>query len=123
MISAKYHYFISLLIFCFLRLYLPLNKNIFMQYLLWVLGLGILGFFIGKFIKHKSLYPFMPFQYDFRKRRNTFLKSLELLDKINAKIIIETGTSREGLHGAKSNGEQLLYSGNGQSKIMRGYIP
>jgi len=94
-----------------------------MQYLLWVLGLGILGFFIGKFIKHKSLYPFMPFQYDFRKRRNTFLKSLELLDKINAKIIIETGTSREGLHGEKVMEQQLLYSGNGQSKIMRGYIP
>jgi predicted O-methyltransferase YrrM len=82
-----------------------------MQYLLWVLGLGILGFFIGKFIKHKSLYPFMPFQYDFRKRRNTFLKSLELLDKINAKIIIETGTSREGLHGAKSNGAATIVFG------------
>ncbi len=82
-----------------------------MQYLWWFLGLGILGFFIGKFIKHKSLYPFMPFQYDFRKRRDAFLKSLELLDKIKAKIIIETGTSREGLHGAKSNGAATIVFG------------
>jgi len=82
-----------------------------MQYLFWILGLGVLGFFIGKFIKHKSLYPFMPFRYDFRKRRNTFLKALELLDKIQAKIIIETGTSREGLHGAKSNGAATIVLG------------
>ena len=82
-----------------------------MQYLWWVFGLSALGFFIGKFIKHKSLYPFMPFRYDFRKRRNTFLKCLELLDKIKAKIIIETGTSREGLHGAQSNGGATIVFG------------
>lgn len=53
----------------------------------------------------------MPFKYDFRKRRNTFLKTLELLDQINANIIIETGTSREGLHGAKSNGAATIVFG------------
>lgn len=53
----------------------------------------------------------MPFRYDFRKRRNTFLKTLELLDKTKAKIIIETGTSREGLHGAKSNGAATIVFG------------
>lgn len=73
--------------------------------------IGVLGFFTGKFVKHKSLYPFMPFRYDFRKRRNTFLKALELMDKIKAKIIIETGTSREGLHGAKSNGAATIVFG------------
>ncbi|WP_298236776.1 class I SAM-dependent methyltransferase [uncultured Algibacter sp.] len=82
-----------------------------MQYFLWVLGLGVLGFFIGKFIKHKSLYPFMPFRYDFRKRRGTFLKVLELLEKTKSKLIIETGTSREGLHGAKSNGAATIVFG------------
>lgn len=82
-----------------------------MQYVFWTLGLGVFGFFTGKFIKHKSLYPFMPFRYDFRKRRNTFLKILELLDKTHAKIIIETGTSREGLHGAKSNGAATIVFG------------
>ena len=53
----------------------------------------------------------MPFRYDFRKRRDTFLKTLELLEKIEAKTIIETGTSREGLHGAKSNGAATIVFG------------
>lgn len=82
-----------------------------MQYVWWILGLGVIGFFTGKFIKHKSLYPFMSFKYDFRKRRDTFLKCLELLDKCQAKVIIETGTSREGLHGAKSNGAATIVFG------------
>jgi len=82
-----------------------------LSYLLPILILGIFGFILGKFIKHKSLYPFMPFRYDFRKRRNTFRKTLELLDKIQAKTIVETGTSREGLHGAKSNGAATIVFG------------
>jgi len=53
----------------------------------------------------------MPFRYDFRKRRDTFRRVLELLDAIQAKIIIETGTSREGLHGAKSNGAATIVFG------------
>ena len=82
-----------------------------MKFLFWFFALGIFGFFMGKFIKHKSLYPFMPFRYDFRKRRNTFKKTLELLDKTRAKMIVETGTSREGLRGAKSNGGATLVFG------------
>jgi predicted O-methyltransferase YrrM len=82
-----------------------------MTYIWCILGLGFLGFFLGKFIKHKSLYPFMPFRYDFRKRRNTFLKTLELLNKTKAKVIVETGTSREGLGGAKSNGAATIVFG------------
>lgn len=76
-----------------------------------VLGLAVVGFFTGKLIKHKSLHPFMPFKYDFRKRRDTFLKVMELLEKSNAKTIIETGTSREGLKGAKSNGAATIVFG------------
>jgi predicted O-methyltransferase YrrM len=81
------------------------------NYILAVFAFGVIGFFIGKFVKHKSLYPFMPYRYDFRKRRNTFLKTLELLDEVEAKVIIETGTSREGLHGAKSNGAATIVFG------------
>nr|WP_299069739.1 class I SAM-dependent methyltransferase [uncultured Allomuricauda sp.] len=73
--------------------------------------IGIVGFFIGKFIKHKSLYPFMPFKHDFRKRRDTFLKTMELMKRFGAKIIVETGTSREGLRGAKSNGAATIVFG------------
>jgi len=82
-----------------------------MDILLYVVALGVVAFFTGKFIKHKSLYPFMPFKYDFRKRRDTFLKTMELMEHINAKVIIETGTSREGLKGAKSNGAATIVFG------------
>ncbi len=76
-----------------------------------VILLTIIVFFTGKLIKHKSLYPFMPFRYDFRKRRDTFLRALELLSNIKAKIIIETGTSREGLRGSKSQGAASIVFG------------
>ena len=81
------------------------------MYFVFSIVLAFIGFFIGKIIKHKSLYPFMPFRYDFRKRRDTFLKALEILNAINAKIIIETGTSREGLKGAKSQGAASIVFG------------
>lgn len=81
------------------------------NWIISILLLGILGFFIGKFIKHKSLYPFMPFRYNFKRRRNTFKKTLELLSQTKAQTIIETGTSREGLKGAKSNGAATLVFG------------
>jgi len=85
-----------------------------MPMLFWgllILILGIVGFFVGKLLKHKSLYPFMPFRHDFRKRRDSFRKTLTLLDSIKAKTIVETGTSREGLHGAKSNGAATIVFG------------
>lgn len=82
-----------------------------MTIILYLFAFGLLGFFIGKFIKHKSLLPFMPFRYDFRKRRDTFKKSLLLLDRTKAKMIIETGTSREGLRGTKSNGAATIVFG------------
>src|SRR5690554_319371 len=82
-----------------------------MKVVLYVITLALLGFFIGKFIKHKSLSPFMPFRYDFRKRRDTFKRSLLLLQHTKAKVIIETGTSREGLKGAKSNGAATIVFG------------
>ncbi len=82
-----------------------------MNYILGVVALGIFAFFTGKFIKHKSLYPFMPFRHDFRKRRETFRLSLKLLKQIRATTIVETGTSREGLKGAKSNGAATIVFG------------
>lgn len=64
-----------------------------------------------KFIKHRSLYPFMPYQYNFRRRRVTFAKVLKLLRERNAKVIVETGTSRKGLEGAKSDGAATIVFG------------
>lgn len=67
--------------------------------------------YLIKFIKHKSLYPFMPFKYNFRRRRVTFAKALKLLDDRNAKIIVETGTSREGLKATKGDGASTIVFG------------
>ena len=82
-----------------------------MNIILIILALGVVGFFAGKLYKHKSLYPFMPFKYDFRKRRDTFRQTMDLMQRTQAKIIVETGTSREGLKGAKSNGAATIVFG------------
>ena len=61
--------------------------------------------------RHKSLYPFMPFKYNFRRRRITFNKTLELLNERGVKTMIETGTSRKGLAGARSDGAATIVFG------------
>lgn len=82
-----------------------------MQAALWILVLAIVVFILVKFIKHRPLSPFMPYRYNFGKRRVTFLKVLELLDKTKAKVIVETGTSRSGLRGAKGDGAATIVFG------------
>ncbi|MCF6295543.1 MAG: class I SAM-dependent methyltransferase [Flavobacteriaceae bacterium] len=64
-----------------------------------------------KFIKHKSLFPFMPFKYNFRRRRVTFAKTLQLLKQRNSKLLVETGTSRNGLNATKSDGAATIVFG------------
>ena len=76
-----------------------------------VLTLPAVIHFLIKFIKHKSLYPFMPFKYNFRRRRITFAKTLKLLEQRKAKMIIETGTSREGLKNTKGDGGSTIVFG------------
>jgi predicted O-methyltransferase YrrM len=83
---------------------------------IFVTLLIVILFMVGKLIKHKSLYPLLPFRYDFRKRRITFKRTLELLDLINAKVIIETGTSRHGLNGARSQGAATIVFGKWAQK-------
>lgn len=53
----------------------------------------------------------MPYKYNFGKRRITFQKVLDLLDKTQAKVIVETGTSRSGLQGAKGDGAATIVFG------------
>lgn len=76
-----------------------------------VILLAVLIHYGIKFAKHKSLYPFMPFKYNFRRRRITFAKTLKLLDERNVKTIIETGTSREGLNNTKGDGGATIVFG------------
>ena len=80
--------------------------------ILGILFLLAAGIHYGlKFIKHKSLYPFMPFKYNFRRRRVTFKRVLQLLDERNAKTLIETGTSRKGLKGTRNDGAATIVFG------------
>ncbi len=76
-----------------------------------VIVLAIVIHYLLKFIKHKSLYPFMPFKYNFRRRRITFSKILKLLKEREAKIIVETGTSRNGLKNTKGDGGATIVFG------------
>ena len=59
-------------------------------------------------IRYKSLYPFMSLRHNFGKRRDTFRKTLGLLSERKAKILVETGTARIGLRGAKGNGASTI---------------
>jgi len=61
-----------------------------------------------RLMRHKSLYPFMSFRHNFGKRRDTFRKTLALLSGREAKVLVETGTARIGLKGAKSNGASTV---------------
>ena len=66
--------------------------------------------------KHKSLYPLLPYRYNFKKRRSTFRRALRLMSKTNAKTLIETGTARHGLDGVKSNGAATIVFGTWAKK-------
>ncbi len=83
----------------------------FLKIIIAVILLAVLIHYSIKFAKHKSLYPFMPFKYNFRRRRITFSKTLKLLGQRNAKVIIETGTSREGLKATKGDGAATIVFG------------
>lgn len=81
------------------------------NYIIPIVVAALLFPFILKFIKHRSLYPFMPYKYNFRRRRVTFAKVLKLLSQRQAKVLVETGTSRKGLEGAKSDGAATIVFG------------
>lgn len=81
-----------------------------------VLTLLAIPFFIKYVAKHRSLYPFMPLKYNFGKRRVTFAKVLQLLEENNAKIMVETGTSRKGLKGCKKDGAATIIFGKWAQK-------
>ena len=81
------------------------------EIIIGIILLALASPLIIKFIKHKSLYPFMPFKYNFKRRRITFVKTLKLLKERNAKIIIETGTSRKGLKGTRGDGAFTIVFG------------
>ncbi len=82
-----------------------------MKVALWVIAGLIAAFLLRAAIRHRPLYPFMPFRYDFGKRRGTFRRVLRLLDERGAKTLIETGTARDGLDEVRSNGASTVLFG------------
>ena len=82
-----------------------------MQNFLLILLVLLSLWLLGRLVKHRSLYPFLPMRFNFGKRRDTFRHVLQLLDERHAKVLVETGTAREGLGGAKSNGASTVVFG------------
>lgn len=77
----------------------------------WVISGLVAALLLRAAIRHRSLFPFMPFRYDFGKRRGTFRRVLRLLDESDAKILVETGTARDGLEEVRSNGASTILFG------------
>lgn len=82
-----------------------------MQIFLIILALLLSAWLIGRLVKHRSLYPFLPLRHNFGKRRDTFRQVLKLLAERRARMLVETGTAREGLAGSKSNGASTIVFG------------
>ncbi|MCS5632901.1 MAG: hypothetical protein NZ763_00690, partial [Candidatus Marinimicrobia bacterium] len=55
-------------------------------------------------IKYKSLYPLLPKEYNFGKRRDTFLKAMNMMTENGASVLVEAGVARHGLDYSKSDG-------------------
>lgn len=82
-----------------------------MKIFLWIVSGLFLAALLRWAIRHRSLYPFMPFRYNFGKRRSTFKRVLELLDQRKIKTMVETGTARDGLDEVRSNGASTILFG------------
>jgi predicted O-methyltransferase YrrM len=66
---------------------------------------------VRKLVRHKSLYPLLPYKYNFRKRRNTLRATLKLLESRGARMLVETGTARGGLARTKAEGASTVVFG------------
>jgi len=80
--------------------------------LLLLFLVGVIVFLIIKRSRFKSLEPYMPASYNFGKRRDTFLKSIQLIEARNASVLVETGTARKGLERTKSDGASTIVFGH-----------
>jgi len=80
-------------------------------FIVTAISLSIIIHFGNKLRRHKSLYPFMPFKYNFRRRRDSFKKTVQLLNERQAKVLVETGTSRRGLENTRGDGAATIVFG------------
>ena len=89
-----------------------------------IISFSILFFLVFKFIqkiKYKSLYPLLPKEYNFGKRRDTFLKAINMMVDRGSSVLVETGVARHGLAYSKSDGASTIvfgmFSKNNKSKL------
>ncbi len=71
----------------------------------------VLGIYLVKRAKHKSMFPILPKKYNFGKRRDTLRKVLELLEQRQASTLVETGIARDGLKKTKGDGASTILFG------------
>jgi predicted O-methyltransferase YrrM len=64
-----------------------------------------------RIIKYKSLYPLIPKEYNFGKRRDTYLKAMNMMTERGASVLVETGVARHGLAYSKSDGASTIVFG------------
>ena len=64
-----------------------------------------------KKLSHKSLYPLLPEVYNFKRRRNSFRLTMQLLEERGAKMLVETGVARKGLKNTKYDGASTIVFG------------
>jgi hypothetical protein len=70
-----------------------------------------LVYVVREMVPPRSLYPLVPFRYDFFRRRKTFRKALDLCEKRSAKTLVETGSARGGLAKSRSDGASTVVFG------------
>jgi len=88
-----------------------LNMNLILFITIAVLIIVLLAKPLYKIVSHKSLYPLLPEEYNFKKRRNSFRLTMKLLGERNAKILLETGVARKGLRNTKYDGASTIVFG------------
>ena len=77
--------------------------------LLFVLMTG--GYLLFQRKRKRTLAPLVSGEYNFGKRRDTFRRVMDLMEKRGAKVLIETGVARAGLANSKSDGASTIVFG------------
>ena len=90
------------------------NNDKIIKIFLFVILIIIFLFLVYRIVrkvKYKSLYPFLPEKYNFGKRRDTFLKAINIMTESGASLLVETGVARHGLAYSKSDGASTIVFG------------
>ncbi len=82
-----------------------------MKFVLALIAVFVVAAIIRKIVRHKTLTPLLPRQYNFGKRRDTLREVLRLLEERSAKVLVETGVARMGLEKSKGDGASTIVFG------------